>query len=111
MRNKENAQDYRHIKEPDIPAIDISDVAASIHIDKKRLPFSIEHELIHNGIHPKDAKFFSADTHKADILFAIDAEVGDLSLTAKTLLNYFQEEDFTDENIRPVTEMLSYYRK
>ncbi len=111
MRNKENAQDYRYIKEPDIPAIDISHLAKELKINTDTLPFQIEDPIIKAGIHPKDAKFFSADPHKAHILFSLNKEVDDLGLTTKTLLNYFQEDDYTEENIAPLGEILSYYKK
>lgn len=111
MRNKENAQDYRYIKEPDIPAVDIRHIAASVKFDATILPFAIEHRVIEAWIHPKDSKFFSADTHKAKMLFTIADAVWDVNLTAKTLLNYFKEEDYIDEKVQPMIDVLSYYKK
>lgn len=111
MRNKENAQDYRYIKEPDIPMIDISSLVTSLVVDKTDFPFTIEKQIVDAWIHPKDAKFFSADPHKAHILFTINNDVDDLALTTKTLLNYFQDDDYTDEYIAPLSEILSYYKK
>lgn len=111
MRNKENAQDYRYIKEPDIPAIDISSLIDEIHIDENLLPYSVEKKLIAAGIHPKDSKYFSADRQKAMILFAVAEKTDDLNTTAKALLNGFTDPDFSIENIQPIADIILYYKK
>jgi|GEM_PF-2152802 len=46
MRKKENANDYRYINEPDIPAIDISKLKNKIQVDVSQLPFQCELQMI-----------------------------------------------------------------
>jgi Asp-tRNA(Asn)/Glu-tRNA(Gln) amidotransferase B subunit len=111
MRNKENAQDYRYIKEPDIPAIDISSLIDDIIVDENLLPYYIEKTLIDAGIHPKDSKYFSADIQKARILFAICEKTADVNTTAKALLNGFSDKDFIEAHIDPVADIIIHYKK
>ncbi len=111
MRSKENAQDYRYIKEPDIPAVDISSLKSDVSLDLRYLPFVIEKKLVEVGLGVKECKFFSWEPDKTEILFAIDKKVWDLLLVAKTLLNSFRERDYTLDCIAAVSELLTSYKK
>lgn len=111
MRTKENANDYRYIKEPDIPAIDISDLKKDITVQYSLLPYEIEKKLIGAWLSPLEAKYFSSDIQKAHILFSINDTIWDLFGIAKILMNYISDQDYKTMDVQKVIDLLLYYRE
>ncbi len=109
MRTKENANDYRYIKEPDIPAIDISELKKDIQVDYALLPYEIEKKLIGIWLSVLESRYFSSDIQKAHTLFAINDKVGDLLGIAKILMNYVSEQDYAILDVEKISELLLFY--
>ncbi|MFT6715971.1 MAG: aspartyl-tRNA synthetase [Saprospiraceae bacterium] len=103
MRTKEDAEDYRYIREPDIPWLDISDLAKNTIVDVTYLPSVVEEELIEGGIDAKDAKFFSADKERSRIVIELNKGIEDIKLVATVLMNNIKPEDYVH-----FTELTSY---
>ena len=103
MRTKEDAEDYRYIREPDIPWLDISDLAENTKVDITYLPSVVEEELIGGGIDAKDAKFFSADKERSRIVIELNKGIEDIKLVATVLMNNIKPEDYVH-----FTELSSY---
>ena len=103
MRTKEDAEDYRYIREPDIPWLDISDLAENTKVDITYLPSVVEEELIEGGIDAKDAKFFSADKERSRIVIELNKGIEDIKLVATVLMNNIKPEDYVH-----FTELSSY---
>lgn len=111
MRTKENANDYRFIKEPDIPAIDISEIKDDIYIEYEFLPYKIEKKLITHGLTVWEAKYFSSNMKKAHILFSINDKVNDILGIAKILMNYITDKEFDILDIDKMSEILLYQQQ
>lgn len=111
MRTKENANDYRFIKEPDIPAIDISELKDNIHIEYEFLPYEIEKRLITHGLTWWEAKYFSSNMKKTHILFSINDKVHDIFGIAKILMNYITEKEFNTLDVDKISEILLYHQQ
>jgi len=97
MRKKENANDYRYINEPDIPAIDISKLKNKIQVDVSQLPFQCELQMIEWKLNMKEARFFSADVKKVNLFFNIHKEIQNIYLVWKFILNYLSNIEEIDE--------------
>ncbi len=111
MRDKENANDYRFIKEPDIIAIDISNVKKNIFINYAMLPYEIEKKIISVWIKQQDAKFFSWDRLKASKLFAIHDGVKDLKYVFKLLVNTIQDDQYDMIDVDTFIQVLSFIKE
>jgi Asp-tRNA(Asn)/Glu-tRNA(Gln) amidotransferase B subunit len=111
MRTKENANDYRFIKEPDIPAIDISDLKKNTHVEYAFLPYQIEKILIKNGLTVGEAKYFSSDIKKAHMLFSINDKVNDMLGISKILMNFISVEDYEKLDIEILSEIIVYQKE
>jgi len=94
MRTKEDAEDYRYVREPDIPWLDISDLAERTKVDTTYLPSVVEEELIVGGIDVKDAKFFSADKERSRIVVQLNEGINDIKLVATVLMNNIKPEHY-----------------
>ncbi len=96
MRKKEFEADYRFISEPDLPFVSIKDVVESIHVETSTLPFAVESILIHGGVLPQDAKFFTADSIRSNTFVTINNALKDPSFVAKTLVNNIGADEYAD---------------
>ena len=111
MRTKEDAEDYRYVREPDIPWLDISDLAERTKVDITYLPSVVEEELINGGIDAKDAKFFSADKERSRIVVELNKGIEDIKLVATVLMNNIKPEEyvyFTD--LTPFQALLKEFK-
>lgn len=111
MRTKENANDYRFIKEPDIPAVDISELKESVQVEYGFLPYEIEKTLIAHGLTAGEAKYFSSNMKKAHILFSINDKVHDILGIAKILMNYITDKDFDSLDVESISKILLYHQQ
>lgn len=111
MRTKENANDYRFIKEPDIPQIDISWAIWDISVNYEMLPYQIEEKLISVWIRPQDTKKFSWDIEKAFKLFAVWDWVWDLKLTYKLFTNYISDQDYKNIDVDLFIDLIGFIQK
>lgn len=111
MRTKENANDYRFIKEPDIPSVDISDIKKNINVDYSFLPYQIEKKLILNWLTVGEAKYFSSDIKKAHILFSINDKVNDMLIISKILMNYISEKEYDKIDIETISGIILYQQQ
>jgi len=96
MRKKEFEADYRFISEPDLPFVSIKEVVESIHVETSTLPFAVESILIHGGVLPQDAKFFTADSLRSNTFVTINNALKDPSFVAKTLVNNIGADEYSD---------------
>lgn len=94
MREKENESDYRFMREPNIPSIDLWPLIDEISIDPRYLPYAVEKSLVDVGIRPQDATYFSSDLQRTQCLLSINDTVGDLAVVAKILMNEIEDDDF-----------------
>ena len=112
MRKKEYAADYRFIREPDIPFVNIKEQIKNISIDTSLLPFSIETTLIEGGVLPQDAKFFTSDSTRSKVFSEINYVIKNVSFVAKTLSNNFKPEDYYKiKDIAKFTEIFSLLKQ
>jgi aspartyl-tRNA synthetase len=98
MRKKEFEADYRFISEPDLPFVNIKKEIEAIKVDTDTLPFAVESILIHGGVLPQDAKFFTADSLRSATFVTINKAINDPSFVAKTLSNNIKAEDYSAIN-------------
>lgn len=96
MRKKEFEADYRFISEPDLPFVNIKKEIEAIKVDTDALPFAVESILIHGGVLPQDAKFFTADALRSGTFVAINKVINDPSFVAKTLANNLKVDDYAE---------------
>lgn len=94
MRSKEDAEDYRYSQEPDIPWLDISELAAKTEVDLSLLPTAVEEQLIKGGVRPQDAKFFSGDKLRSAAVIGFNEPIGDIKLVATVLMNNCSPEQY-----------------
>lgn len=111
MRTKENANDYRFIKEPDIPAIDISDLKKDIEVEYAFLPYEIEKKLMEVWLTVLESKYFSSNIQKAHTLFAINDKVGDLLGIAKILMNHVSDAEYKILDVEIIAGLLLYHKE
>lgn len=111
MRTKEDAEDYRYVREPDIPWLDISDLAERTKVDVTYLPSVVEEELIIGGIDAKDAKFFSADKERSRIVVELNKGIEDIKLVATVLMNNIKPEEYVYfTNLAPFQVLLKEFK-
>ncbi len=111
MRTKEDAEDYRYVREPDIPWLDISDLAENTKVDTTYLPSKVEEELIEGGIDVKDAKFFSADKERSRIVVQLNDGISDIKLVATVLMNNIKPEDYVHfTELAPFQSLLKQFK-
>lgn len=108
MRKKEFEADYRFISEPDLPFVNIKKEIEAIKVDTDTLPFAVESILIHGGVLPQDAKFFTADALRSGTFVAINKVINDPSFVAKTLSNNIKAEDYT--KINDVADIITIFK-
>ncbi|AOW21725.1 bifunctional amidotransferase subunit GatB/aspartate--tRNA ligase AspS [Urechidicola croceus] len=112
MRKKEFAADYRFIREPDIPFVNIKEAIDRISVDESLLPFAIETTLIKGGVLPQDAKFFTSEAIRSQVFTAINNEIKDVSFVAKTLVNNIKPDEYEAiQNIADFTAMFSLFKQ
>jgi aspartyl-tRNA synthetase len=110
MRKKEFAADYRFALEPDIPFVNIKKEIATISVDEKLLPYSIETTLIQGGVRPQDAKFFTADAVRSNLFLSINEKLNAPLFVAKALSNNLKPEDYPKIKIEVLIEILSLFK-
>ncbi|PKB15688.1 bifunctional amidotransferase subunit GatB/aspartate--tRNA ligase AspS [Flavobacterium sp. 5] len=108
MRKKEFEADYRFISEPDLPFVNIKKEIEAIKVDTDALPFAVESILIHGGVLPQDAKFFTADALRSGTFVAINKVIADPSFVAKTLSNNIKAEEYT--KINDVNDIIAIFK-
>ncbi|WP_111309888.1 bifunctional amidotransferase subunit GatB/aspartate--tRNA ligase AspS [Confluentibacter sediminis] len=112
MRKKEYEADYRFISEPDLPFVNIKDAVENISVDTSALPYAVESILIHGGVLPQDAKFFTADSLRSETFVTINEEVKDASFVAKTLANNIKPEAYSQiENIQDFIDIFKLFKE
>jgi len=111
MRKKEFEADYRFISEPDLPFVNIKKEIEAIKVDTDALPFAVESILIHGGVLPQDAKFFTADALRSGTFVAINKVINDPSFVAKTLANNIKAEDYAKINsVAHLTDIFKLFK-
>ena len=111
MRSKEDAEDYRYSREPDIPWLDISDLAASTKVDVSLLPTVVEEECIKGGVRPQDAKFFSGDKESARVVIGLNTKIQDIQLVATVLMNNVKPEEYVNfSDLKPYVALLKEFK-
>ena len=108
MRKKEFEADYRFISEPDLPFVNIKKEIEAIKVDTDALPFAVESILIHGGVLPQDAKFFTADALRSGTFVGINKVIADPSFVAKTLSNNIKAEDYA--SIHNVEDIITIFK-
>ncbi|MEC5166168.1 aspartyl-tRNA synthetase [Flavobacterium sp. PL11] len=112
MRKKEFEADYRFISEPDLPFVNIRKEIDSIKVDTSALPFAVESILIHGGVLPQDAKFFTADKVRSETFVKLNKEIKDPSFVAKTLSNNIKAEEYSEiHNVDHLIEIFQLFKK
>lgn len=111
MRKKEFAADYRFALEPDIPFVNIKKEIATISVDDKLLPYSIETTLIQGGVRPQDAKFFTADAVRSNLFLSINEKLDAPLFVAKALSNNLKPEDYPKIKVEVLIEILSLFKE
>ena len=94
MRKKEYAADYRYMRDPNIPLVDISKALAKNTIDEALLPFEIETVMIKAGVRPQDAKFFTSATERSSLFAHLNATLNDPLFVTRALVNNVKEEEY-----------------
>lgn len=111
MRTKEDAADYRFSQEPDIPWLDISDVAARTKVDLSLLPSTVEEILIKGGVRPQDAKFFSSEKERSSVVIGLNKDINDIKLISTVLLNNCKIEEYIKFNeLTPYIALLKEFK-
>lgn len=111
MRTKEDAADYRFSQEPDIPWLDISDVAARTKVDLSLLPSTVEEILIKGGVRPQDAKFFSSEKERSSVVIGLNKDINDIKLVSTVLLNNCKIEEYIKFNeLTPYVALLKEFK-
>jgi len=109
MRKKEWEWDYRFMREPNIPNIDIVDFAKNVDIDIAYLPYEVEQQLLDAWFSLADATYFSGDMLKSKVLFDINENVWNMSLVAKTLMNVMKVDEYENVPTKEFTSILQEY--
>ncbi|MDR0795888.1 MAG: bifunctional amidotransferase subunit GatB/aspartate--tRNA ligase AspS [Tannerella sp.] len=94
MRKKEYAADYRYTLDPNIYPVNITDAVNQYTIEEALLPFEIETVMIHAGVRPQDAKFFTSATERSSLFSALNAKINDPLFVTKTLVNNVKEDQY-----------------
>jgi aspartyl-tRNA synthetase len=110
MRKKEFAADYRFAREPDIPLVDIKALVEEIQVERNLLPFPVESILIEGGVLPQDAKFFTSDPVRSNVLLSINEKLQNPLFVARALTNNLKPEDYQKiSNIQAFIETFSLF--
>ncbi|WP_158970365.1 bifunctional amidotransferase subunit GatB/aspartate--tRNA ligase AspS [Paraglaciecola sp. L3A3] len=111
MRKKEYEADYRFISEPDLPFVDISQTVQGIEVDLATLPFAIESILIEGGVVPQDAKFFTAESVRAQTFMDINNVLKDPLFIARTLVNVIPADDYVNiQDTAVITDIFAQFK-
>lgn len=111
MRSKEDAEDYRYAQEPDIPWLDISELAKSTTVDLDLLPTAVEEKLIKGGVRPQDAKFFSSEKNRSRVVVELSNALNDIKLVSTVLMNNCKPEDYDNfKNLAPYAAILKEFK-
>jgi len=111
MRTKEDAADYRFSQEPDIPWLDISDVAARTKVDLSLLPSTVEEILIKGGVRPQDAKFFSSEKERSSVVLGLNKDINDIKLVSTVLLNNCKIDEYINfKELTPYSALLKEFK-
>lgn len=112
MRKKENANDYRYINEPDIPAIDIKKLKESINVDLTHLPYQCEHKLIKWWLSIKEARYFSSNINQMDLFFEVEQEIKDIYFIGKFILNQLSStNERNKKQKKQIIELMKIHKK
>jgi len=112
MRKKEFAADYRFAREPDIPQVNIKALLEEINVESSLLPFQVESILIKGGVLPQDAKFFTSDPLRSNVLLSINRELNDPLFVARALTNNLKPDDYQKvSHIPSFIEIFSLFNK
>jgi len=112
MRKKEFAADYRFAQEPDIPFVNIKALVEEINVESNLLPFQVESILIKGGVLPQDAKFFTSDPLRSNVLLSINKELNNPLFVARALTNNLKPEDYQKvSSIPDFIEIFSLFDK
>lgn len=112
MRKKEYAADYRFAIEPDIPYVNIAKEIDETVVDADVLPYNIESILIHGGVKPQDAKFFTSEAHRSKVFMAINAKLNDPLFLSKALTNNVKAEEYDHiRHAEPFARLFAFFKQ
>lgn len=110
LRSKEDAADYRFSREPDIPWLDISELIENLKVETSLLPTKVEEMLINGGVRPQDAKFFSSDRKRSEVVVGFNENINDIKAVATVLMNNIKLEEYDlIQSFKPYNALLQKF--